>query len=90
MLSMLYMAFGKNKEKNPERKTREERFRIVATRRVNDILHTMGLLRNCAEKANYNYTDEQIGKIFKAVEDEWKLVKLEFNKHKSKKKEFTL
>lgn len=80
----------KKKEKNPERKSREERFKTVATRRVNEILNTMRLLRNCADKANYSYTDEQIRKIISSIEEEWKLVKHEFNKHKSKKKEFKL
>jgi len=80
----------KKKQENPERKTREERFKTVATRRVNDILNTMRLLRNCADKANYSYTEEQINKILKAIEEEWKLVRHEFNKHKSRKREFKL
>lgn len=82
--------FGKNKDKNTERKTREDRFKEVASRRVQEILYKMKLLKNCANKANYSYTDEQIKKIFSAIDEEWKHVKLEFNKHKDKHKEFRL
>ena len=80
----------KKKQEKTQPKSREERFKIVASRRVQEILNKMRLLRNCADKANYSYTDEQVNKIFKVIDEEWKNVKSEFNKHKSKKKEFSL
>lgn len=87
---LLYMRFGKKTDKDAERKSREDRFKEVAERRVQEILYKMRLLKNCSNKANYSYTDEQVKKIISAVEDEWKLVKHEFNKHNSKAKEFKL
>ncbi len=84
------MVFGRKETKKIERKTREERFKEIASRRVRDILDKMRLLKNCANKANYSYTDEQTKKIFSVIDEEWKIVKLEFNKHKSKKREFNL
>jgi len=71
-------------------KSKDERFKNVASRRVQNILNQMRLLRNCANKNNYYYTDEQVRKIFSAVDDEWKKVKSEFNKGKNKGKEFNL
>ena len=79
-----------NKKVKKERKTKEGRFKDVAGRRVHNILNQMRLLRNCANKSNYSYTDEQVNKIFRAIDEEWKHVKSEFNKKKSKNKGFSL
>ena len=81
--------FGQNKEK-PEVKSKEERFKSVAGRRVQNILHQMKLLRNCANRGNYSYNEEQVNKIFKAINEEWKHVQSEFNKHKDKYPGFSL
>lgn len=77
-----------NDEKNI--KSKDERFKVVAGRRVQNILNQMRLLRNCANKSNYSYNDEQVSKIFKAINEEWKHVQSEFNKHKNKGKGFSL
>ncbi len=82
--------FGKSKPKADSKTIKEERFKRIASRRVQEILNKMRLLRNCANRGNYYYTDEQVRKIFSAVDDEWKKVKSEFNKGKSKNKEFNL
>ncbi len=71
-------------------KSKDERFKIVAGRRVQNILNQMRLLRNCANKSNYSYNKEQVDKIFKVINEEWKHVQSEFNKHKSKDKGFSL
>jgi lipid A disaccharide synthetase len=79
-----------NKKEEISVKSREERFKVVAGRRVQEILNKMRLLRNCANKMNYNYTEEQVSKIFKTIDEEWRNVKSEFNKHKTKHEEFKL
>lgn len=79
-----------NKKKEIIVKSREERFKTVASRRVQEILNKMRLLRNCANKTNYDYTEEQVNKIFRTIDEEWKNVKSEFNKHQHKHKEFKL
>lgn len=71
-------------------KSRDERFKVVASRRVQEILNKMRLLRNCANKSNYEYTEEQVNKIFRTIDEEWKSVKSEFNKHQTKHREFKL
>tara|TARA_Y100000310_G_scaffold345318_1_gene463731 strand:- start:1533 stop:1787 length:255 start_codon:yes stop_codon:yes gene_type:complete len=82
--------FGKSKQKLDNRKTKEERFKRIASRRVQEILNKMRLLRNCANRGNYSYTEEQVRKIFNAIDDEWKKVKSDFNKGKNKNREFML
>jgi hypothetical protein len=82
--------FGKTKPKADSKTIKEERFKRIASRRVQEILDKLRLLGNCANRGNYSYTDEQVRKIFSAVDDEWKKVKIEFNKGKNKGKEFNL
>jgi len=82
--------FKKQKPQVDSKKIKEERFNRIASRRVKEILDKMRLLRNCANRGNYSYTDEQVKKIFIAIDDEWKKVKSEFEKGKGKNKEFNL
>jgi len=82
--------FKKQKPKIDSKTIKEERFKRIASRRVQEILDKLRLLGNCANKGNYYYTEEQAKKIFNAIEEEWKKVKMEFNKGKNKNKEFNL
>ncbi|MFH1365033.1 MAG: hypothetical protein ABIH28_00420 [archaeon] len=82
--------FRKSKIKLDSKSTKEERFKRIASRRVKEILNKLRLLGNCTNRGNYYYTDEQVRKIFNAVDDEWKKVKIGFNKGKNKNKEFDL
>ncbi len=59
--------------------TKAERFKKIATNRTNRVLDDLRLLGNCANKANYEYTDEEVKKIFNAIENEIKLCKLKYN-----------
>ena len=77
------------KTKIDKKMTKEERFKRVASRRVQEILNKMRLLKNCANKANYSYNEEQIDKIISTIDNEWKKVKSEFNNSKPRK-EFSL
>ncbi len=54
------------KENNGE--TRRDRFRRVATKRTNEILNRIRILGNCSNKSSYSYTEEDIKKIFYAIE----------------------
>lgn len=69
---------------------KEERFKKVASRRVKEILNKMRLLKNCANRNNYSYTDDQADKIVSAIENEWKRVRAEFKNSKRRKEEFSL
>lgn len=66
-----------------------ERFKRVATNRTNKIIDSIRLLGNCANKSNYEYTDEDVKKIFAAIEAEIRDVKAKYQS-KSKNKKFEL
>lgn len=83
--------FTKKIEKTDRKTLREDRFRRVASRRVQEILNQLRLLGNCSDKANYSYNEEQIKKIFSAIDEQVKVIKVKFNhKLKTKKDKFSL
>lgn len=57
---------------------KSHRFKKVAEQRTNKILKTLKLLGNCANKTNYEYNDEEVRKIFSAIDKELKITKLKF------------
>ena len=73
-----------------KKNSKEERFKRVASRRVQEILKKLRLLKNCANKGNYSYSEEQVDKIISTIDTEWKKVRSEFNNSKPKKEEFSL
>lgn len=52
----------------PVKETREERFRRVAEARVNKIIAEIRLLGNLSRTGTYEYTPEQVDKIFRCLE----------------------
>ncbi|HLC31469.1 MAG TPA: hypothetical protein VJK51_02285, partial [Candidatus Nanoarchaeia archaeon] len=71
--------FGKNKSKDDKEESKKDRFKRIATRRVNDILYKLRLLGNCANTSVYDYNDEDKRKIFSAIDEELRRAKLAFN-----------
>lgn len=70
--------------------SKRERFVRIAEARTNKILEMMRLLGNCSSKSNYEYTDEDIKKIFSALEKELKNTKNRFLGIDSANEKFTL
>jgi len=70
-------------EKNSE-ETRKDRFRRVATRRTNNILKQIQILGNCSNKSSYSYTEEDVKKIFSAIEVELRATKAMFGNRKKR------
>jgi len=68
---------------------KQARFKKVVTRRVDSILKTLDLLSNCSNIHNYEYTREEVDKIFKALNSKVNNVKSQFNS-KLDKKDFSL
>ena len=64
---------------------KRNRFNKVATNRVNKILDTLRLLGNCSNTSNYAYTDEEVDKIFNAIELELADQKEKFKRKERKK-----
>ena len=69
---------------------KKNNFKRIAENRTNKIISMIKLLGNCSNKSNYSYTDEEVKKIFSAIENELKNSKLKFTEASNKKKEFSL
>lgn len=65
---------------------KHEKFVRIAENRTNKILGQIRLLGNCANKRNYDYTEEEVKKIFGTIESELHDAKLKFNEKKEKEK----
>ena len=70
--------------------TKRERFVRIAEARTNKILEMMRLLGHCSSQGNYEYTEEDIRKIFGALERELKNTKNKFLGIDAKEERFTL
>ncbi len=57
---------------------KSERFKRVAENRTNKIIDQIRLLGNCANKSNYEYSEEDVRKIFNAIENELKNTKMKY------------
>ena len=61
-----------------EKESRHDRFKRLASKRTNDILEKIRILGNCYNKSSYEYTEEEINKIFSEIEKQLKLTKAKF------------
>ena len=71
--------------------TKRDKFVRLAEARTNKIIDMLQLLGNCSNTSAYDYTQQDVDKIFGAIENELKEAKKKFNKVESKKSSrFTL
>lgn len=72
--------------------SKSERFVRIAEARTNKIIDMIQLLGNCSNRATYDYTKDDVKKIFGAIESELKIAKSKFDIGDSdiKEKKFTL
>lgn len=68
---------------------KRERFKKLAVYRTNEVLKRIRVLGNCANRSAYEYTEEEISKIFSEIEKATKAAKAKFHFSKNNKK-FTL
>jgi len=64
---------------------KEERFKRVAEARTNTVIDKLRLLGNCSNKRIYSYTEEDINKIFSAINKQFKKAREKFNSPKAEK-----
>ena len=69
--------------------TPEQRFKRLASLRTNQILEKLRILGNCSNRQVYNYTKEDIDRIFSTIEKRVKETKARFNKY-TKREQFKL
>lgn len=73
------------------KETKSERFIRVAEARTNKIIALMELLGNCANRNNYEYTDQEVATIMKTLDKELAALKAKFDQQSGKKRErFTI
>jgi hypothetical protein len=70
--------------------TNEERFKRIATKRVQAILDKLRLLGNCANTSFYGYTEDDKRRIFSSIDAEVKRVKTLFDETGHKGQKFSL
>jgi hypothetical protein len=70
--------------------TKRQRFEKLAIYRTNNILRGLRILGNCANRAAYEYTEEDIKKIFRAIEEKVAETKMKFRFNKKEDNKFKL
>lgn len=68
---------------------KRERFKKLATYRTNEVLKKIKILSNCANRSAYEYTEDEIAKIFNEIDKTTKEAKSKFHFSKNYK-EFKL
>lgn len=69
---------------------KRDRFVRIAETRTNKILSMIKLLGNCSNRGVYDYNDEDISKIFNALEKETRIAKQRFINIEEKDGKFKL
>ena len=67
---------------NSEQK--KDRFKRVASRRVDSILKGIGSLSKCSNTNNYEYNEEDLNKMLKAIREELKTMETIYKKNLTK------
>ena len=67
-------------------KSKRERFIEIAGKRTNRIIDDLHLLGNCSNRNNYEYSDEDVRKMFSAIEEALRESKSRYAKTKGKTK----
>ena len=57
---------------------KRDRFIRVVERRVNQILNSLDNLGKCSNRRNYEYTEEEVKKIFRETDRKVREIKLQF------------
>mgnify|MGYP003325800374 CR=1 FL=1 len=71
-------------QQDPNIGEREDRFKRIATKRTNDILNRIRILGNCSNKSAYKYSEDEVNRIFRAIDQELKNCKSRFSSKKQK------
>ncbi|MCG2700236.1 hypothetical protein L6274_04235 [Candidatus Parcubacteria bacterium] len=68
--------------------TKNDRFKRIVTKRTNNILNKIRVLSNCSNKNSYNYTFDEVNKVFNTIEKATREARNKF--YFSKNKNFKL
>lgn len=65
------------------RKSKRERFLEMAEKRTQAVLEKLRVLGNCSNRQAYEYTAEDIQKVFSAIDQQLALTKARFEERKT-------
>ena len=65
--------------------TRKDRFNRIASKRTNEIIERLRILGNCSNRSTYEYTKEDVDKIFNTINQELKDTRAKFSSTKRTK-----
>ena len=82
---ILLLEMDNRDQNNPKRR----RFLKLATYRTNEILRKLKILGHCANRSAYEYSEDDVNKIFSEIDREFKSVRSRFS-FPAKKKKFSL
>jgi hypothetical protein len=68
IINLIQVGHEMSKAKVEKKETRSERFKRSATARTNAVLKRLKVLGNCANRQRYEYSEEDVEKIFTAIE----------------------
>lgn len=68
--------------------TKRDRFKRLASNRTNAVLEKLDVLGNCANRSNYEYTQEEVKQMMLAIERKLNEVKIAFSQDSSKDSSF--
>ena len=74
--------------KSPENETKKERFKRLASLRTNEVLNRIKILGNCANRQMYEYSKDDVDKIFDEISRKLREIKAKF--HFPSKEKFKL
>ena len=69
---------------------KRDRFVRIVEKRVNNILKNLDSLSNCSNKRNYEYSQNDVKKIFTEIEKKVKEIKIKFDESPSNSNHFRL
>lgn len=59
--------------------SKHEKFIRLAQKRTNAVLEALRILSNCSNLSSYEYTAEEVEKIFKEIESHTKAIRAQFS-----------
>ena len=74
----------------PNNESNRERFVRIAESRTQKIIDMIGLLGNCSNPYNYEYTSKDVEKMYGAIEEALKASKARYSEPKKKDSKFKL
>ncbi len=64
---------------------KRDAFKRIAAKRTNSVLEKLSILGKCANRKNYEYGDDDVKKMFRAIDAELREVKSKFKNPKQTK-----